>query len=186
MDEAENKSTVKTNVCTSPPQSEGRSPSQTSEPACSTSCEAGESPSAPRAPGNSKHRGCYPGHRTSQDGAPPQTPNLLGTSPQQVSLASCLGSGQLRTNCCVSCDHRPPTSTPNTTKRALRSWPIISRYVRSFRRRASHNATRQSNQLSVWRCHPLPIVRHRRGTSHPPPLPVSGHPPRLVGSNPSL
>ena len=33
MDEAENQSTVKTNVGTSPPQSEGRSPSQTSEPA---------------------------------------------------------------------------------------------------------------------------------------------------------
>ena len=34
--------------------------------------------------------------------------------------------------------------------------------------------------------HPLPIVRHRREASHQPSLPVSGHPPRLVGSEPGL
>ena len=66
-------------------------------PSCSTSCEARVSPISTTRTWQLKHRGCdSPGHRTSQDGAPPQTPSLLGTSPQQVCLASCLGSGQLR------------------------------------------------------------------------------------------
>ena len=66
-------------------------------PSCSTSCEAGASPSAPRAPWQLKHCGCHsPGHGTSQYGTPPETPSLLDTSAHQVGLSSCLDRGQLR------------------------------------------------------------------------------------------
>ena len=64
-------------------------------PSCSTSCE-GVSPSAPRAPGNSSIVDATVLATTQAKMDPTQTPSLLGTSPQQVCLASCLGSGQLR------------------------------------------------------------------------------------------
>ena len=66
-------------------------------PSCSTSCEAGVSPSAPRAPGNSSIvDATVLATAQAKMEPPPQAPSLLGTSPHQVSLTSCLGSGQLR------------------------------------------------------------------------------------------
>ena len=127
--------------------------------------------------------------------APPQTTKpVRHVSATSLShLVPWLGPTEKQTVASLATtDHR--TSTPNTTRRALRLWPINSGYVRSFRRRASHNATpsirsalRLAERMALtngW--HPLPILRHRRGAGHPPPLPVSGHPPRLAGSGPGL
>ena len=81
-DEAENQSTVKINVSTSPLQSEGpfTEPNQrTRHPArhpVRQECHHQHHTHTWQL----KHRGCHsPGHRTSQDGAPPQAPSLLGT-----------------------------------------------------------------------------------------------------------
>ena len=65
----------------------------------------------------------------------------------------------------------PPTSTPNTTRRVVRLWPINSGFLRSFHRRPFHFATpsiRSALRLAVQ----LDLcVTEEAG--HPPPLPVS-------------
>ena len=108
----------------------------------STSCGAGVSPSGPRAPSSSSIveataratvQAKNDPHRNRHDCSARRRINSV--SPLAFALAN------WAMKLCVSCDHRPPTSTASTARRALPCTPANSGYVLAFLRRASAAAT---------------------------------------------
>ena len=95
-----------------------------SRPACLKSCSTwgkGPFPSAPREHAKST-KDLAMARAAEQDSRdpPPKTPRLLNAFPHEA-VQTALSHEPTSSRMCVSVDHRPPTSTPNTTNLARRS-----------------------------------------------------------------